>query len=566
MIPVRGAVDVFVAMALFAFGTGAFAGLMTGRYPLLKLTEFMLAARWRERVAFLPLLEDAADRGVLRRDGAGYQFADDETRTRLAALGRAALGDHAPRRDRRAGVGARLAGASDSTVTRVTADIAIGGALAFLICAPFTGVSAHDPVWLIVLLSVLFCAIIIGFCLRYVKGILSGIVGTARWRLGRAVVELLPAALIAGCGTWAWLLVYPRVWTGLYVLLAGLALAFARWPGRLAQTIRWFGRLRVVPAVDTTRRTLTVVHIGLLVIVFVGLTAPAALASTFQRQMRSAYIVALQRSLEADGELAVFAEVRAQFASAAAQPVLADIVLSIHDVDSPRAGEDDAGATPTETDLARRVGELQALALGAALPRTLLAAEQVTARDAGFDGPMRDASDAGERLAAIQHEQAADDSAARRADQAGDLAASALASTISIPRVSDNEVFQIVREYLSGLIEGSPLKDTFAAWIGHLSGANAPPAADQAVIPDPQRLRQAALTVLSGEMVIADAAVTDPAVARAETESPVDAAVDLANQSRYIQEGTGPCAGCVRSPANPADNPGEPPADHEVEP
>jgi hypothetical protein len=282
--------------------------------------------------------------------------------------------------------------------------------------------------------------------------------------------------------------------------------------------------------------------------------------------MKSAYTVALQRTVEAEGELAVYAEARAQFTAAATQPVLTDIVLKIHDIDSPPADENDAGATPTETDLAHRVGELQALALGATLPRTLLTGEQAAAAAAGFDGPIRDASDAGQRLATIQHEQAANDAAAKRADQAADLAASAVASTISIPNISGNEVFQIVREYLSGLIEDSPLKDTFAAWIGHLAGAKAPPDASQVVIPDPQRLKQAALTVLSGEVVIADASLTDPAVVNAEAESPIDAAVDLTNQSRYIQERSGPCAGCVRSPAEPEDNPVEPPADHEIVP
>jgi hypothetical protein len=89
--------------------------------------------------------------------------------------------------------------------------------------------------------------------------------------------------------------------------------------------------------------------------------------------------------------------------------------------------------------------------------------------------------------------------------------------------------------------------------VGRLAGAKTPPDADQAVIPDPRRLEQAALTVLSAEVVIVDPSVNDPAFAQAETESPIDA-VDLANQSRCSQEGSGPCAGCVRSPADP-DNP-----------
>jgi hypothetical protein len=67
-------------------------------------------------------------------------------------------------------------------------------------------------------------------------------------------------------------------------------------------------------------------------------------------------------------------------------------------------------------------------------------------------------------------------------------------------------------------------------------------------------------------VLIVDPSVTDPAFAHAETESPIDAAVDLTNQSRFAQEGSGPCAGCARSPANPEDNPAEPPDDHDVEP
>jgi hypothetical protein len=64
-------------------------------------------------------------------------------------------------------------------------------------------------------------------------------------------------------------------WSGLYLLLAGASLAFAIWPGRLAKTIRSFARLRVVPAAEVTRRELTALHIGLLVVVLIGVAAPA---------------------------------------------------------------------------------------------------------------------------------------------------------------------------------------------------------------------------------------------------------------------------------------------------
>ena len=724
LIPVAGSADGAVAMVLFALGTGAFAALMTGRYPLLKLTEFMLAVQWRERVRFLRLLEDAADRQVLRRTGACYEFADDDTRMHLAAAGRAALAEHAVRLDRRAGIGASvaaIAAITDATVTRVCLDVGIAGALVYAVLIADTGGSAHDPVWLIVLVPALIGTLIILFWVRQGAEIMRGIVGSARWMRAnltgvpgvaglrglivtgvsagtawllyaqdgpafvRVVGAVLPAAIAAGCGAWACLLVFRRMgfasspwrrrladgllvatvaaaivlvakhnlvttqpfagllfppavwaafrvwramngsdrltvkagaditlslllgaeavlllvwlanilglpwaeivavrdlaehagsladlpwwlWTGIYVFLAGLAVAFVRWPGELAKAIGWFRRLHVVPAVDATRRTLTVIHIGLLVVVLVGAAAPAALAPVFDRQTKSAYIAALQRKLEAEGELAAYTQIRSEFTGAPPQPVLTAIVLAIHDINSPPASDNDASPTPAETDLARRVGELQALALAVAPPRTLIAGEQAAAGEAGFDDPARDASDVGDRLATVQSEETEANAAAKRADQAGDLAASAVVSTISIPHIGDNEVVQVVREYLSGLIEDSRLKETFAAWAGRLARAKEPPGAEQVVIPDPERLEHAALTLLLAEVVIADPSVTDPAFARAQAQTPVIAAVDLTNQSRYIQEGSGPCAGCAHSGVDNVDNPVEPPDDHDFEP
>ena len=58
--------------------------------------------------------------------------------------------------------------------------------------------------------------------------------------------------------------------------------------------------------------------------------------------------------------------------------------------------------------------------------------------------------------------------------------------------------------------------------------------------------------------------VTDPAaVGRLAAETGVAAAVDLANQVRYLQEGNGPCEGCTR-PEPPAERRG--PGDHPFEP
>ena len=60
-----------LVVAVHAAGAAAFAGTRAGAYPRLKLAEVTLAARHGRRVAFAGLLEDAADRGVLRRGPRG---------------------------------------------------------------------------------------------------------------------------------------------------------------------------------------------------------------------------------------------------------------------------------------------------------------------------------------------------------------------------------------------------------------------------------------------------------------------------------------------------------------
>jgi hypothetical protein len=192
----------------------------------------------------------------------------------------------------------------------------------------------------------------------------------------------------------------------------------------------------------------------------------------------------------------------------------------------------------------------------------------------------------------------------RQADQAGELAAAAVAAAIQVPGLGDHELVQILTEYLSGLVESGPIKDTFASWARRLAARAAPPPAgrpvvpppagrpvvpppadrlvvpppadrlvvpppaDRLVVPDPVVLADAALIVLVRERLrvrLADPLAGDPAQQRALGESPAAAAVDLANEARFLAEGTGPCAGCPRT-ARPGDEPGEGPEDHPEEP
>jgi len=357
------------------------------------------------------------------------------------------------------------------------------------------------------------------------------------------------------------------LWVALYVLLAGASLALALWSALPTATSRWAQRLRVVPAVGASRRALSGVHIGLLVTVLIGLAAPAPLTVTLRSQVKATYIVALQRELAAEGEHAAYEKIRQQFTprSSTAVPVqpLAGIISKIHDISSPPPGTSDA--TSTERDLARRIGQLQAVTLTLSSSPAFLSAEQADARLAQAGPPVRDEGNLHDQLGQLDTQQHQDDKVTRLAGQAADLAATAVASTLQIPRVGDNEIVQVTREYLSGLVESSPLKNVFAAWARHLTGTATPPGADEMVVPDPGRLKLAALAQERARMRLADPSAPDPAQARALGESPADAAVDLINETRYVSENSGPCVGC-QPPLPPGDEhhggPGpEPPAE-----
>jgi hypothetical protein len=352
------------------------------------------------------------------------------------------------------------------------------------------------------------------------------------------------------------------LWTALFALLAAASLAFAAWPGRLQRVTGWFTRLRVVPSVTVTSRVTSGVHIGLLVVVLVGLAAPAAVEPALRARLADRYTETLTDDLRAHGELAAYRQTQRAFRTIGLPLLapLADLVLQIDRTSRPRDGQH--GATGVELDLARRMGQLQAVALRLN-PPDIAAAEAAATRQAGLEEPAANPDAENERLARLDSARKEDEATERLVDQAAELAASAVARALPLPGLGDTEIAQVVKEYLSSLVEDSPLKDVFAAWAGRIAGRGEPPGAAGAVVPDPERLKDAALAAVGRE--VDKTPVTDPAaVSRLAAETGVAAAVDLANQVRYLQEGNGPCEGCARPepPAErrgPGDRPFEPP-------
>ena len=351
-------------------------------------------------------------------------------------------------------------------------------------------------------------------------------------------------------------------WLGLYLVLAGTSLAFAVWAGGLTRVTGWFTRLRVVPSVNATRRVLTGVHIGLMVTMLVGLAAPTAAGVALRGRIAARYTETLADDLRARGELAAYTEIRRQFATAPASAAqvapLAAIVARIHYISGP--ADKEQGATSTELDLARRIGLLQALIIEYGPEPHLTQAVDAAIRQAGLDSPVPDAEKLDARLGMLDAAQQQEDTTAKHADQAGDLAATAISYLLYIPRIGHTEVVQIIREYLGSLVEQSPLRDLFATWAGRLANRSAPPRAADMVVPDSGRLKDAAAAEVTRE--IAQTEVTDPSAARdLLNENGITAAVDLINQARYLAEDTGPCDGCAR-PESPSEEPGPGSGDH----
>jgi hypothetical protein len=722
-------------VAVHAIMAVAWGALVSGPYPLLKLSEFVMSADWEDGVRFLPMLEDAADRGVLRRTSGGYDFRDDALLAYLIATGRAAAGDHAQLRARRLARGG-VRGALVRYLTRhgrarVCLDFTAGAVVAAAIGAGIfiaghggvVGQSGSAPVpWLLYPVSALIGAVAgalaggvmfwvlllaersgemtLTFVPRLSRRLRFGLAVAAAAAaaalaaaegtvLAEIIAFVLPAALVTACGTWACVLTFRRTrafgrrwqrampdviaaattgatllvlldhrlltalpaaglvfpaagwgsfllwrkmtasqrlavkagadlvfalllggevvlllvwlanllgmprpevvvlravlgrvggladlpwwaWTGAWLLLAAASLAFIRWPGRLKEAAKRFERWRIAAVTEITERALTGLHIGLLTVVFVGLAAPPTLAPTAGRQLSAAYEVAFQRELLEEGELAAYKAISSQLADQPRSRTLIRLVMRIHDISPP---EDPQEASGTETENARRLGEAEALALALPTPPPLDRTVQAATAAADLTEPVSQPSDLAERAATVQEKETDEDETGKRVEAAADLAAKVVTSLISIPRLSDNEVVQVVREYLAGLVEDSPLKNAFAAWIERLPGSKPPPDAEAAVIPAPERLAQAATAELSAafsaagdEDPVTDPLDTDPALSTAQAEDPLDAAVDIINQARYAQDQTGPCADCA-VPGNDNNQPGEePPDDHLDEP
>jgi hypothetical protein len=335
---------------------------------------------------------------------------------------------------------------------------------------------------------------------------------------------------------WLWALVYGAL-TG-----AQLALAFGpRWATGIRSWVR-----RVTAGVKLGARTGSITSTVLMFAAFVAAVAPVAVAPVLANRIRAHYTVSLSAQADAERQEAVGEAVTRAF-SAPNPPVvqvLRTMLADIHSIDQPsRIGD---GPTVTEVDLARQLGLLQGTVRNKATAQSLV--------DAAAE-PLPDTADLTERLTAVQAQDERVSQRQQAADEAADLAArtvTAVLDSIPLPFGMDRiEVFGLVRSYLQGLAE-SPIGEVFRNWTRRAagdSGSSAGPAPDAVSLVEPNaRLLaiEASLQFLQTRLdTKAGASSTaDNRVQQELQQDPLLAAVDLANQTRFLRTGTGVCAGC----------------------
>ncbi|GAA5191445.1 hypothetical protein GCM10023322_48850 [Rugosimonospora acidiphila] len=349
---------------------------------------------------------------------------------------------------------------------------------------------------------------------------------------------------------WLWALVYAAL-TG-----AQLALAFGpRWATRMRSGVR-----RVTAGVRLGARTGSITGTVLMFAAFLVALAPVAVTPVLAHRMRAHYTASLSAQAAAEREQAISQAVTRAFSvpNPPDVPVLRAMLADIHTIDHPhRAGD---GPTGTEAALIRQLGQLQ----GQARQKAPHAAGSDAAPDtapphpdaaAGFAGTPSDAADLSRRLTTVQDQDERTDQRREAADEAADLAASTLTTVLdSVPLpfgIDRFEVVGLVRGYLEGLAE-SPIGEAFQRWTQLAAGGTDPPAgsttdATALVEPNAQLLEfQASLLYFQTRLdTKAGASTTADDRVRQETQqNPLLAAVDMANQTRFLRTGAGVCVGC----------------------
>jgi uncharacterized membrane protein YgcG len=329
-------------------------------------------------------------------------------------------------------------------------------------------------------------ALLLGVTLDLVVVWVGNLVGLPALTVLR-VSHLLNAIAAGNDPAW-WYLAVPLL------LLAACYVVLIRWGGRLAdlgaragrrRMARWARKLpgiaalrprQALTAFDSSRRLMQFLHVGLLLVPLVGITAPALLGQAVLGPLRPRYVIAYDAEGKADAQALAYRQLTREVA-AASPSQRAAMRESVEGITSTVNGGSGGAADAwfTAATPAVNLGEEE----GAYLE---YAGEGATGAERG--PPSLAAASATAVAAQVEAEEGDADEAESYADKAGASAAAAIATLLSIAPGGGSA--QILQEYLGGLAEDSPVADALAGLAGRLGGdATEPPDAEQALNPGP---------------------------------------------------------------------------------
>ncbi|MCX4966151.1 hypothetical protein OHA98_15145 [Streptomyces sp. NBC_00654] len=330
-------------------------------------------------------------------------------------------------------------------------------------------------------------------------------------------------------------------WLAAYTALAVGSYAVLRWPDRVArvgQRLRpaRFGesRLPLGMTANFARRSLSGINVGIMVaLLFLVALAPVS-EGAWKRPVTERYAVEVQRRQYAEGAAAAYKEIHQQVvAHPRAAARLRAVILAVHRAAPSPPGEP---VNRTALDIARQVGRFQADALALDDPEPQ-PARSPEADD--LDGRL-DQLDESQQRTAEREEQA---------DRFAEMASLAITRSFDALDLGDNQAVQLLKEYLGGLVEDGPVKKIFHQY-GEGIG-RPPPDGGRLVRIDVRRLTAVAYDRTRAAVERADAGLLvfygRFGIGIPAEDTSLTPAIDLANQHRYLRQGTGPCTGCVNS-------------------
>ncbi|MFI8435275.1 hypothetical protein ACIGJO_16230 [Streptomyces sp. NPDC079020] len=330
-------------------------------------------------------------------------------------------------------------------------------------------------------------------------------------------------------------------WLAAYTVLASGSYAVLRWPDRVArvrQRLRpaRFGesRLPLGITVNFARRSLSGVSVGIMVALLFPVSLVPVSEGAWKRPVAERYALEVQRGQYAEGAAAAYEEIHQQVvAHPRAAARLRAVILAVHRAAPSPPGEP---VNRTALDIARQVGRFQAGALALDDPEPP-PAQSPEADD--LDGRLDQLDESQQRTAEREE----------RTDRFAELASLAITRSFDALDLGDNQAVQLLKEYLGGLVEDGPVKKIFHQY-GEGIG-RPPPDGGRLVSIDVRRLTAVAYDRTRAAVERADAGLLvfygRFGIGIPTEDMSLTPAIDLANQHRYLRQGTGPCTGCVSS-------------------